>query len=87
MGTPRMPIKDKLRELREAANLTQMELAVKAGLSTSVISQIEQGTNTDPRMNTLKAVAQALGVSLDTLTEIHVPAQPRKRRRKKGGAS
>lgn len=35
----------KLKELREFANLTQRELAEKAGVSTSAIGMIENGTN------------------------------------------
>ena len=83
MDAKRMPIKDKLKELRERANLTQQDLAVAAGLSVSAVSQIEQGTNLDPRMNTLKALARVLGVSLDELAEIHVPPPPPKNPRRK----
>jgi transcriptional regulator with XRE-family HTH domain len=56
-----------VKDLRAAAGLTQQELAVRAGLSVSVVSQIEQVTNADPRLSTLAALAGALGVSLDQL--------------------
>jgi transcriptional regulator with XRE-family HTH domain len=39
-----------------------------AGLSMSLITQLEQGLKSDPRLSTLRALAGALGVSLDVLT-------------------
>jgi transcriptional regulator with XRE-family HTH domain len=63
-----------VKDLRAAAGLTQQELAVKAGLSVSVVSQIEQGTNADPRLSTLAALARALGVNLDQLAGDTTPA-------------
>jgi len=62
-----MPLKDRLRELRTAACLTQQELAVKAGLSISSVVQIERGTIPDPRVSTAKALARGLGVPVDEL--------------------
>jgi transcriptional regulator with XRE-family HTH domain len=62
-----MPLKDRLRELRTAAGLTQQTLAVKAGLSVSVVAHIESGRIPDPRLSTLRALAKALGASLDEL--------------------
>lgn len=77
-----MPIANVLRRLREAAEMTQQQLAVAAGLSVSAVSQIEQGTNTDPRMSTLKALARALGVTVDELTRDNGTEKPPARRRK-----
>lgn len=62
-----MPLRDRLRRLRTAAGLTQQQLAVKAGLSVSVVVHLEGGRIPDPRMSTLKALAKALGVGLDEL--------------------
>ena len=61
-------IASRVRQYREAAHLSQQELATKAGLSISVVSQIEQGNIADPRVSTVTALADALGVSCDTLT-------------------
>jgi transcriptional regulator with XRE-family HTH domain len=47
--------------------MTQQQLAVKAGLSISVVSQIEQGQKVDPRVSTAVALAGALGLSMDDL--------------------
>jgi transcriptional regulator with XRE-family HTH domain len=68
------PIGLKLRQLRDAAGLTQQQVAVAAGLSVSIISQIEQGKNADPRGSTLKAIAGALGTTVDELLRDDAPA-------------
>jgi transcriptional regulator with XRE-family HTH domain len=47
--------------------MSQQSLAVAAGLSVSLVSQIEQGTRSDPRISTTAALAKALGVPLDHL--------------------
>ena len=49
-----------LRALREAAGLSQEELAERAGLSPHAISALERGTRTRPYPHTLRALAQAL---------------------------
>jgi XRE family transcriptional regulator, fatty acid utilization regulator len=76
-----MPIKDKLKELRTAAGMTQQDLAMKAGLSISAVVQLEGGKVPDPRISTLRALARALGVSVDRLTE-NDDEPPRKRKGK-----
>lgn len=63
----RLPIARRLRALREGARMSQQSLAVSAGLSVSLVSQLERGSRADPRMSTLAALATALGVSLDEL--------------------
>jgi transcriptional regulator with XRE-family HTH domain len=62
-----MPIGDRLKRLRKAAGMTQQALATAAGLSMSAIIHIEAGRIPDPRLSTLKALARALGVTLDEL--------------------
>ena len=61
------PISRRLKELREAAGMSQQALAGAAGLSISVVSQIEQGTKADPRLSTLQALSKALGVGIERL--------------------
>ncbi len=56
-----------LKQLREAAGLTQFELAVKAGLNLSAITQIESGRRRSPRIDTCRAIAVALGVTVDDI--------------------
>ncbi len=74
-------IGQRLKQLREAAGLTQQELAVKAGLSVSNLSQIEQGQKEDPRVSTVLALAKAMGVSVTSLIgEDGVEEKPRPRK-------
>jgi transcriptional regulator with XRE-family HTH domain len=61
---------------RRVRQLTQMQLAVKAGLNVSIISQIEQGRNEDPRGSTLLALAVALETTVDEL--LRPPVRVRK---------
>ena len=57
MGEGVLPtIATQLRELRETAGMSQQSLAVAAGLSVSVVSQIEQGARADPRISTVSQV-------------------------------
>jgi transcriptional regulator with XRE-family HTH domain len=76
LGMEKPLISVRLKTLRERAELTQQDLAVKAGLSVAVVSQIEQGKIADPRLSTLRALAEALGVDCNTLTEPD-PKKPR----------
>lgn len=48
---------------RRAANLTQAELADKAGLSRMAVQKAESGS-TDPRLSTLQVMARAMGMEL-----------------------
>ena len=55
-------LSERVRTLREAAGLSQQEIAIKADLSLSQISKLEQGKKADPRASTLIALALALGI-------------------------
>ncbi|MCL9628385.1 helix-turn-helix domain-containing protein [Bacillus subtilis] len=48
--------------LRTERNLKQNELAKRAGLTTSYISQIESGKRTNPSPKTMEKIAQALSI-------------------------
>ena len=56
----------KVRALRHAAGLTLRDLARAAGVSQSLISQVERGL-ASPSMTTLRRVASALGVPVAEL--------------------
>ncbi len=53
----------RLRSLREAAGLTQEELALRAGLSPSAVGVLERGARKRPHPHTVRALADALGLS------------------------
>jgi transcriptional regulator with XRE-family HTH domain len=59
-------IGDRLRSAREAASLTQMEVAFRSGLSLATVQRIENGRNT-PTLQTLRAMAEASGADLPDL--------------------
>lgn len=56
----------RLRELREAAGLTQVELGQLAGIVGSQINKLELGVN-QPTLATAMALAAGLGVDMNTL--------------------
>jgi len=58
----------KIMMLRRRKGLTLSELARSAGVSKSTLSEIESG-NVNPTINTLWAIARALGVSFGELVE------------------
>src|SRR5215218_6840366 len=57
------PFGDRLRWLREAAGLTQEELADRSGLSRDAVSALERGRRRHPQLQTIRALATALGLS------------------------
>lgn len=63
VGKDTPPLGDLLRALREAAGLTQEELAERARLSRDAISALERGRRRRPYPPTLAAIADALGLS------------------------
>ena len=55
----------RLRRLREAAGLTQEELASRAGLSSDAMSRLERGQRKHPYPHTVRALVSALKLSED----------------------
>lgn len=53
----------RLRALRDAAGLSQQELAERAQLSTNAISALERGTRANPYPATVRSLSKALGLS------------------------
>ena len=56
-----------IRELRQKRGWSQNELAKRAGIKQSVLSFIESGRTKNPRVDTLSAIAAALGVPVERL--------------------
>jgi transcriptional regulator with XRE-family HTH domain len=65
----------RLREMREAAKLTQQHLADKAGLKIGGIRDLEQGRRS-PAWETVLALADALGVKCDAFTTPPADREP-----------
>jgi transcriptional regulator with XRE-family HTH domain len=58
----------RIRELRDARNMTQEELAQKTGLTRVHIARLESG-NHDPTLGTLQKLAKAFRVKVAKLLE------------------
>jgi len=70
-----MSVGDRIKKARKAAKLTQAELAEKSGVAAISIHQYESGKR-NPRTEQLHAIADALGVSMDSLVskrEVIIP--------------
>ena len=57
-----------VKEVREKQGISQNALSKMSGVKQSVISYIESGRTKNPRIDTLIALAEALGVSVTELT-------------------
>lgn len=63
-----MPFKEKLKEARTQAGLTQLALAEMVGLTKQTITKYETGIR-EPDLVTLDNLASALGVNVDYLLD------------------
>lgn len=74
-----MEIGTRIKEMRKARNITQIQLAQMTGISQSSISAIEKLTN-NPSAATLKLIAAALGCTVGELLgekkEQEIPVDP-----------
>jgi transcriptional regulator with XRE-family HTH domain len=59
-----------LRRLRQAASLSQEELAQRARLSVKAVGALERGERLRPYPNTVRALAEALGASSEARTAL-----------------
>jgi DNA-binding XRE family transcriptional regulator len=66
-GQPRIPLGERLRQLRELAQLSQNELARRARVPRPIISRVESGTQETMSLAYALRIAEVLGVSLDLL--------------------
>lgn len=60
-----MNIGDRLREMRQDMFMTQVDLAIKSGVSRPTIIALESGKAEDARVSTLVALAKALETTVD----------------------
>ena len=64
-----MMIADKIKKFRKQNQLTQEQFAVGAGLTRETVRAIENGYNTNPTLETIISIANALGVTLNDLID------------------
>ena len=58
---------ENIKRYRMERDLSQEQLAQKAGITYSTLAKLESGANQNPTVRTLQQVAGALGVTLDDL--------------------
>lgn len=66
MDTIEKKFGDRIRELRKEKQLSQEELAFKAGVHRTYLGSIERGER-NPSLRNISAIAAALGISLSDL--------------------
>jgi len=66
----RSPEGEKIRRLRLKAGMSQESLAQRVGVTTHTIWRLENGPTFNPRLETLRALAKALGVPLEELLDV-----------------
>lgn len=76
------PIAEAVREWRRVRGLSQRALAERAGIGYVIIARLELG-QTDPRLSTLRKLAEALGVSVPEL--LTPPRKAKRPARKRAG--
>ncbi len=69
----------RIRQAREQAQMSQVELARRIGISANALCSIEAG-ETDPRVSRVVAIARELHVSLDALVGMEPPVKRPRRR-------
>ena len=69
MSKQNQSLSKNLKRFREEKGLSQDRLAKLANIANNTIIKIEQGGNINPRLDTLKKIAKALGISVDDLID------------------
>jgi len=60
-------IAENIKKYRNKMGISQDKLSKLAGVTLHTITKIELGATPDPRINTVKRIADALNVSVDNL--------------------
>lgn len=67
MSKREFTIGENIKKYRQKLGISQDVLSKRANLAFHTIAKIEAGSTPDPRIETVKKIADALGVSLDDL--------------------
>lgn len=67
MSKEKSTIGKNIKKYREKLGISQDKLSKLAGMTFHTITKIESGATPDPRIETVKKIANALGVSIDNL--------------------
>jgi transcriptional regulator with XRE-family HTH domain len=82
VGTERETLGNRVKDFREKLGMSQQELATRADVALSVITNLEQGLTPDPRVGTILAIADVLRVGVEALTA-GLPRRVKKKRPRK----
>ncbi|HET9956538.1 MAG TPA: helix-turn-helix transcriptional regulator [Polyangiaceae bacterium] len=83
MTTIALRLAEQVRELRVQAGMTQAELAARAGVTVETVARLERvlrgrsSANSNPSLETLARLSQALGVEVAEL--LSMPSKPKPR--------
>lgn len=69
---------EKIAEYKKRLGMTTEELSNQSGVPLGTLNKILSGATKDPKLETLKAIARVLGMSLDDFDDlnIHTPQEP-----------
>ncbi|MFZ6015263.1 MAG: helix-turn-helix domain-containing protein [Patescibacteria group bacterium] len=67
MSNEKSTIGENIKKYRNKLGISQDQLSKKADLAFHTIAKIEAGSTPNPTIDTVKKIADALGVSLDVL--------------------
>jgi len=67
MSKEKSTIGKSIKKYRQKLGISQDKLSKLAGMTFQTITKIESGATPDPRIETVKKIADALGVSIDDL--------------------
>ena len=60
---------ERINDYKKRIGITNEELAARSGVPKSTIDKITAGTTDDPKLETVRAIARALGCSIDDLSD------------------
>lgn len=63
---------EKISEYKKKLGLTTEELSSKSGVPLGTLNKILSGATKDPKLETLKAIARVLGLSLDDFDDLEI---------------
>ena len=69
MAKEKTAIADNIKKYRNKLGISQDVLSKRANLAFHTIAKIEAGSTPDPRIETVKKIADALGITLNDLME------------------
>lgn len=69
---------EKIAEYKKKLGITTEELSKRSGIPLGTLNKILSGATKDPKLETLKAIARVLGLSLDDFDDLEIekPHEP-----------